>query len=101
MLWIGKKDFLIHQCRTRYVHKVDPSPPPSEQEIDATIKKTLEMQNKPATAEAISAMRPQMRAIMKQTQNTIKSGFEAGIITTLTHENIRVNENLPPTAFTR
>ena len=100
-LWIGKKDFLIHQSRTRYVEKVDSNTPPSDQAIDDAIKKSLKMQNKPATPEAIAAMRPQMKAIMKQVQTTLKSGFESGIVFTQTHENIVVNESLSPTDFTR
>lgn len=101
MLWIGKSDFLIHQCRARLVGKADFSAPPSDQAIDEAIKKSLEMQNKPATPEAIAAMRPQMKAIMKQTQSTLKSGFESGIVFTQTRENIVVNEKLTPADFTR
>ena len=101
MLWIGKRDFLIHQCRTKYVEKVDSSAPQSEQELDEAIKKSLAMQNKPATPEAIAAMRPQMKAIMKQVHSTLKSGFESGVVFTQTHENIVLNEKLSPAAFTR
>jgi hypothetical protein len=100
-LWIGKKDFLIHQSRTRYVEKVDDSAMSSDQAIDEAIKKSLEMQNKPATPEAIAAMRPQMRATMKQVQTTLKAGFEAGLVMTQTHENISVNQKFPPSAFAR
>jgi hypothetical protein len=100
MLWIGKRDFLIHQCRTKYVEKVDSSAPQSDQEIDEAIKKSLAMQNKPATPEAIAAMRPQMKAIMKQVQSTLKSGFASGVVFTQTHENPVVNEKLSPAAFT-
>jgi hypothetical protein len=106
MLWIGKSDFLIRQCRARYVEKAgvgqtDLSAPPSDQAIDEAIKKSLEMQNKPATPEAIAAMRPQMTAVMKQAQSTIKSGFESGLVFTQTHENIVVNEKYNPADFTR
>ena len=101
MLWIGKQDFLIYQSRTKYVEKVDSSAPPSDQVIDDAIKKSLEMQNKPATPEAIAAMRPQMKTIMKQVQSTLKSGFASGIVFTQTHENMVVNEKLSPAAFTR
>ena len=99
MLWIGKGDFLIHQCRTKYVEKVDSSAAQSDQAIDDAIKKSLAMQNKPATPEAIAAMRPQMKAIMKQVQSTLKAGFEAGVVFTQTHENIVVNKKLSPAAF--
>jgi outer membrane lipoprotein-sorting protein len=101
MLWIGKRDFLIHQSRTRYVEKVDSSAPPTDQAIDEAIKKSLEMQKKPATPEAIAAMRPQMKAIMKQVQSTLKSGFESGVVTTQTHEHISVNQKFSPADFAR
>ena len=100
-LWIGKKDFLIHQSRTKYVEKVDTNAMSNDQAIDAAIKKSLEMQSKPATPEAIAAMRPQMRAIMKQVQTTLKAGFEAGVVMTQTHENISVNQQISPAAFAR
>jgi ABC-type hemin transport system substrate-binding protein len=59
------------------------------------------MQNKPATPEAVAAMRPQMKVIMKQVQATLKSGFESGVVFTQTHENISVNEKLSPSDFDR
>jgi outer membrane lipoprotein-sorting protein len=99
MLWIGKEDFLIHQCRTKYVEKVDTSAPPTDQAIDDATKKALEMQHKPVTPEAVAAMRPQMKAIMKQVQTTLKSSFEAGVVTTQTHENISVNRKFSPADF--
>jgi hypothetical protein len=100
-LWIGKRDFLIHQSRTKYVEKVDASAPPSDQAIDEAIKKSLEMQKKPVTPDAIAAGRPQMTAIMKQVQSTLKSGFESGVVFTQTHERIVVNKKLSPADFAR
>jgi len=100
-LWIGKSDFLIHKTRTKYIEKVDSSAQMTDQAVDDAIKKSLELQNKPATPEAIAAMRPQMRQIMKQVQSTLKSGFESGIVTTQTHNHIVVNEKLAPVDFTR
>jgi hypothetical protein len=97
-LWIGKADFLIHQCRTKYVEKTDATP--SDQAIDDAIKKSLAMQKKTATPEAIAAMRPQMAAIMKQVQASLKSSFESGITSTQTHENILSNPKLTPADFT-
>ena len=97
-LWIGKRDFLIHQCRTKYVEKMDSSAS-SDQAIDEAIKKALQAQSKPATPEAIAAMRPQMRAIMKQVQGTLKSSFESGVVFTQTHENIVVNRKFSPADF--
>jgi RNA polymerase sigma factor (sigma-70 family) len=93
MFWIGKRDFLIHQTRTRYVEKADSS----DQAIDEAIKKSLKMQNKPVTPEAVAAMRPQMKAIMEQ----LKSGFESGVVFTQTHENIVVNQKFSPADFAR
>ena len=100
MLWIGKRDFLIHQSRTRYVEKTDSSAP-TDQAIDEAIKTSLKMQNKPATPEAVAVMRPQMKEIMKQVQTTLKSGFESGIVSTQTHENILVNQKFSPADFAR
>jgi RNA polymerase sigma factor (sigma-70 family) len=96
--WIGKKDFLIRQCYIRYVEKVDAGAM-SDQAIDEAIKKSLEMQHKPATPEAIAAMRPQMKEIMKQVQSTLKSAFTSGIVYTQTHENIAVNQKFSPADF--
>jgi hypothetical protein len=100
-LWIGKQDFLVHQTRTRYVEKVDENALLSDQAIDEAIKKSLAMQHKPVTPEAIAAMRPQMRATMKQVLNTLKAGFKAGVVMTQTHENISVNQKYSPSDFTR
>ena len=93
VLWIGKGDFLIHQCRTKYVEKADPS----AQAIDEAIKKSLEMQNKAATPEAIAAMRPLMKATMRQVQSML----ESGVVFTQPHENIVVNEKFSPADFDR
>jgi hypothetical protein len=53
------------------------------------------------TPEAIAAMRPQMRAIMKQVQSTLKAGFESGVVSTTTHQNIVVNKKFSITDFGR
>jgi RNA polymerase sigma factor (sigma-70 family) len=100
MLWIGKKDFLIRQSRTKYVEKVD-SVASSDQAIDEAIKQSLKIQNKPATPEAVAAMRPQMKIIMQQVQSTLKSGFESGVVSIQTHENIVVNRKFSPADFAR
>jgi hypothetical protein len=100
-LWIGKKDFLIQQCRTKQVEKMDNAGPPSEQAIDDASRKTLEMQHKPVTPEAIAALRPQMKVIMSQVQTQLKSGFAAGLIFNQKHEDIVVNEKLTATDFAR
>ena len=100
-LWIGKNDFLVHKCRARYVEKVDESAMSSDQAIDEAIKRSLQAQNKPVTPEAVAAMRPQMREIMKQVNKTLKAGFQAGVVMTQTHEHILVNQNFSPSDFTR
>jgi len=93
MFWIGKKDFLIHQTRTRYVEKADSS----DQAIDEAIKKSLKMQNQPITPETIAAMRSQMKANME----LLKSGYESGLFFTQTHKNIVVNQKYSPVDFAR
>jgi hypothetical protein len=98
-LWIGKSDFLVHQTRTRYEETVDEKAMSSDAAIDDAIKKSLEMQKKPATPDAIAAMRPQMRTIMKQVQSTLKARFKAGLVMTQTHENISVNRSFSPSDF--
>jgi len=100
-VWIGKQDFLIHQSRTRYMEKVDDKAAMSDKTIDEACKKSLEMQNKPATPEAIAALRPQMRTIMKQVESTLKTNFKNGVVTTQTHEDISVNQNFSPSDFGR
>jgi hypothetical protein len=100
-LWIGKEDFLIHQCRTKYVEKMASAGAPNDQAIDDAIKTTLQTQHKPVTAEAIAAMRPQMKAIMSQVQATLKSGFASGLVFDQKHEDIVVNEKLPAADFAR
>ena len=71
-LWIGKQDHFIHQTQT------------ASQISDSDIKKSLEMQNKPATPEAIAAIRPEM---------------EKARVSTQTHENISVNEKFSASDF--
>jgi hypothetical protein len=100
-LWIGKADFLVHQSRTRYVEKVDDQALASDQVIDEAIKKSLALQNKPVTPEAIAALRPQMRQMMKQVQSTIKAGFQDGMVMTQTHQNIVVNPKFAASDFAR
>lgn len=99
MLWIGKEDFLIHQTRTRYMERVDEEALSSDQALDDAIRKSLEMQNKPVTPEAIAAMRPKMKTIMKQVRSTLKANFKAGIVMIQTHENISVNRKFSPSDF--
>ena len=100
-LWIGKSDFLIHQDQVRYAEKVDEQALSSDAQIDEACKKSLEMQHQPVTPEAIAALRPQMRTVMKQVQSTLKAGFAKGIVTTQTHDNIVINRSLTASDFAR
>jgi transposase len=83
------------------VEPVDESAQSTDRAIDEAIKKSLVAQNKPVTPEAVAALRPQMRVIMKQVQSTLKTTFTAGLETTQTHENISLNPALSPSDFTR
>ena len=87
-LWIGKKDYLIHQTQT--ISEGASIPPP--QESDADIKVILERQNKPATPEAIAALRTQLETAITQYQGT-------KYVFTQTHENISLNEKFSPADF--
>jgi hypothetical protein len=40
-----------------------------------------------------------MEVIMKQVQTTLQAGFEAGLVSTQTHENIEVNPTLTAADF--
>jgi RNA polymerase sigma factor (sigma-70 family) len=94
-LWIGKQDHFIHQTRMT-VEKISMATTP--QVSDAEIKKVLEMQNRPATPEAIAAFRPILDKTMKLTQDKMNSGK---FVYTQTHENISLNEQSSPSDFVR
>ena len=98
-LWIGINDFLIHKTSVRYFEKVDENFSQNDEVIDQAAKKTLELESKPVTPEAIAALRPQMREMMKQVQPILKSAFKEGILYTQTHENISINNSYAPTDF--
>lgn len=100
-LWIGKQDFLVHQTRSRYVEKVDENALANDQAVDEAIKKSLQLQNKPVTPEAIAALRPQMRQIMKQVESSLKASFQEGVVMTQTHERIVLNQSFSPADFSR
>ena len=89
-LWIGKRDHLIHQARTT-MEGASITPP---YESDSAIRTILERQNKPATPEAIAALRTELETSMKQAQG-------ARVVFTQTHENISVNAKFPPSDFNR
>jgi hypothetical protein len=87
-LWIGKRDHLIHQTQTVMEGLTIRMP----QESDSDLKTILERQNKPATPEAIAALRTELEASMK----LARSGT---FVSTQTHENISLNQNFSPADF--
>jgi len=62
------------------------------QESDADITTILERQNKPATPEAIAALRTELEKSMNMVQG-------AKFVFTQTHENIVLNQKFSPTDF--
>ncbi len=94
-LWIGRQDHFIHKTQM-IIEKM--SVPTLPQASDADIKKVLEMQNKPATPEAIAAFRPILEKTLKETQKLMNSGK---FVYTQTHGNISVNEKFPLSDFDR
>ena len=93
-LWIGKQDHLIHQVQT-IVEGMSITLPLLS---DSQIKAMVERQNKPATPEAIAAMRTLLETANKQAQTMVASGK---IVSTQTHENIVVNQKFSPADFAR
>jgi len=94
-LWIGRQDHFIHKTQI-IIEKM--SVPTLPQASDADIKKVLEMQNKPATPEAIAAFRPILEKTLKETQKLMNSGK---FVYTQTHGKISVNEKFPSSDFAR
>jgi hypothetical protein len=92
--WIGKRDHLIHKTRTS-IEGMSMTLPRKNDEFYKTM---LERQNKPATPEAIAALRTGMETVMKKAQSAMKSG---GFVFTQTHENIVVNRKFSPADFAR
>jgi RNA polymerase sigma factor (sigma-70 family) len=92
--WIGKQDYLIHQAQTI----VEGASITLPQLSDSQIKAMVERQNKPATPEAVAAMRTQLQTVTKQAQSAIGSGK---IVSTQTHENISVNQKFSLADFAR
>lgn len=92
MLWIGKKDHLIHRIKT-VMEKTSMKLP---QMSDAEIKKMLEVQNEPATPQAVAEMKAHLTEMMKRAQKDINSGT---VTFTQTHENISVNRKFSAADF--
>jgi len=99
LFWIGKRDHFIHQIQSSVdfssVDLASTTLPSPARLSDADIKKFLEKENKPVTAEAIAAMRASIEALTKKMQSMLKDK----VIITETHERIVVNKKFSPTDF--
>jgi RNA polymerase sigma factor (sigma-70 family) len=99
LFWIGKRDHFIHQIQSSVdlssVDLASTTLPSPARLSDADIKKLLEKENKPVTAEAIAAMRAGLEALSKKMQSMMKGK----IVITETHERIVVNKKFSPTDF--
>ena len=94
-LWIGKQDHLIHQIRTVTEAMSNTVTTPS----DSDIKLMLERMNKPATPEAVAAMRAKLESAAKQLQQA--PGKKVVVTHTQIHENISMDQKFSPADFTR
>jgi hypothetical protein len=88
--WIGKKDHFIHQTR----QIIDTPPPTGPIMTDENIKSMLAKMNRPATPQAIAAVRKSL-----STATTIPP--TGRYVFTETHDNISVNEKFSPSDFQR
>jgi len=88
--WIGKKDHFIHQTR----QIIDTPPPTGPIMTDENIKSMLAKINRPATPQAIAAVRKSL-----STATTIPP--TGRYVFTETHDNISVNEKFSPSDFKR
>ncbi len=94
LFWIGKRDHLIHQIQSS-VDLASTTLPSPARLSDADIKKLLEKENKPATAEAIAATRTKLEMLSKKMQSMMKGKM----VSTETHEHIVVNKQFSPGDF--
>jgi RNA polymerase sigma factor (sigma-70 family) len=91
-LWIGRRDFLIHQTQLVMDGASMKIPPMS----DARIKNMLRQQNQPITPETIAAQRKILDTANEQAQSMMASGK---FMFTQTHENISVNQTFSAADF--
>ena len=96
-LWIGKRDFLIHQSQ-QAVAGLPRMPELQAALSDSEIRDSLSRAGKPATPEAIAAMRKQIQDALKATLATLNTGNFSAI---QTHENIVVNQKFSPADFSQ
>ena len=86
-LWIGKQDHLIHQIESTIEGGSTKMPI-----TDDSLRTILERQGKPATSDAMAALRKEMESELAQTGK---------IVFTQTHENISTGQKFSPSDFTR
>jgi RNA polymerase sigma factor (sigma-70 family) len=94
LFWIGKRDHFIHQIQSS-VDLASTTLPSPARLSDADIKKLLEKENKPATAETIADTRTRLETLSKKMQSVMKGKM----VVTETHERIVVNKMFSPTDF--
>jgi RNA polymerase sigma factor (sigma-70 family) len=94
LFWIGKRDHLIHQIQSSvdFGSTTSTSPP---RLTDDEIKKLLERESKPVTAQSIADTRTRLEALSKQTQIVMKGKM----VVTETHEDIVLDQKFSPTDF--
>jgi RNA polymerase sigma factor (sigma-70 family) len=80
-LWIGKKDYLIHQTKKTSVVFNTPL-------TDSQIEAILVSQNQPATQQAVASVKKAVSQAQRMT-----------VVSTETHDNIVVNNDLKPADF--
>jgi hypothetical protein len=95
-LWIGKRDFLIHQSQQAMAGL--PRMPELQGLSDSEIRDSLSRAGKPATPEAIATLKKQMQDALKATLATLNTGNFSVI---QTHENIVVNQKYSPADFSQ
>jgi RNA polymerase sigma factor (sigma-70 family) len=94
LFWIGKRDHLIHQIQSS-VNLASSTLPDMTRLSDDDIKKLLEKENKPVTAESIADTRTELETLSKKMQSVMKGKM----IVTETHENISVNQKFSSADF--
>ena len=95
LFWIGKRDHLIHQIQSN-VDLASMAATSQARLSDADIKRLLEKEEKPVTAESIADMRARLEALSEKMKKVMKSGK---MVSTETHERISVNKEFSPTDF--
>jgi hypothetical protein len=99
LFWIGKRDHFIHQIQSSVdlssVDLASTTLPSPARLSDADIKKLLEKENKPVTAEAIADTRTRLETLSKKMQSVMKGKM----VVTETHERIVINKEFSKTDF--